>query len=328
MSAFPGATSYPVRWWGFPNVGSPRRIKPTILLVVHITGNSAMPNALSEATYSNRDGSGASFSFVTNRDGSIVQCLDPSQVPWTNGLVNQPNLALPTVKGLASSSYNANEYCLATCENVGYEPGNPLTAAQVATLGRLVKWLSDLSGLPVNRLTVIGHRDIDSVTRHNCPTSGDLEALLARIIAAAVGASAPAPGGDVTQGHPATYISKSGRVQLATNRAYNAFQYLGLNADGTPNLKRYTSLRYTASTNASVIARAHWEVNKAEADCFLVTPWAYLPGAGWTEMLWWSKSPLPEPDYTDTAGTDCSAAVATATAPLQAKLDAARKALA
>lgn len=183
MSTFAKATQYPVRWWGYPLHG-PRRIKPSVLLVVHITGNSKLPNALAEATYSNRDGSGASFTFVTNRDGSIVQCLQPeTQTPWTNGDINQPNTAIPTVKAMVGSPYNPNEFCFMTCENVGYEPGNPITTAQRQTLGELLAWGSKLSGLPINRSTVLGHRDINNVTRHNCPTSGNLEALLGDVIA-------------------------------------------------------------------------------------------------------------------------------------------------
>ena len=184
MAKFPGATQYPVRWWGFPTVHAPRRIKPTILLVVHITGNSRLPSAEGEAAYSNRDGSTASFTFVTNRDGSIVQCLDPeTETPWTNGDINDPNTRLSTIEAMNTAKYSANEYCWMTCENVGYEPnGHPITDAQVETLAQLTAWGSAQSGIPISRETVIGHRDINNVTRHNCPTSGNLGEFLDRII--------------------------------------------------------------------------------------------------------------------------------------------------
>jgi len=200
MATFPSAIQFPVQWWGYPLHGK-RRIKPTIALVVHITGNSGLPPAINEAKYSNRAGSGASFTFVTNRDGSIVQCLDPdTQTPWTNGDIKSPNTTIPTVKAMVGSNYNPNEFCYATCENVGYEPTYPLTNGQVATLVRLAAWASQQTGLPINRSTVLGHRDINSVTRYNCPTRWNLDALLGRIIDGANAILTPQPPqeGDMT----------------------------------------------------------------------------------------------------------------------------------
>lgn len=187
MAKFPGATQFPVRWWGFPTIHAPRRVKPTILLVCHQTGNGRLPSAEGEAAFSNRDGSSASFTFVTNRDGSVVQCLDPvTQVAWTNGDVNQPNLSLPTVKAAVASGKSVNEWCFATAENVAYdvrpERRAPITDAQKETLAQIAAWGSKITGLPINRNTVIGHADINSVTREHCPTAGDLDRFLGGII--------------------------------------------------------------------------------------------------------------------------------------------------
>ncbi len=187
MAKFPGATQFPVRWWGFPTIHAPRRVEPTILLVVHQTGNSRLPPALGEAQFSNRDGSGASFTFVNDRDGKTVQCLDPvTQVAWTNGDVNQPNLSLPTVKAAVASGKSVNEWCFATAENVAYdvspERRAPITDEQKETLAQIAAWGHKITGLPINRNTVIGHADINSVTREHCPTSGDLDKFLGGII--------------------------------------------------------------------------------------------------------------------------------------------------
>lgn len=187
MAKFPGAVQFPVRWWGFPTVHAPRRVKPTILLVIHQTGNSRLPSALGEAQFSNRDGSGASFTFVNDRDGKTVQCLDPvTQVAWTNGDVNQPNLSLPTVKAAVASGKSVNEWCFATAENVAYdvrpERRAPITDAQKETLAQIAAWGHKITGLPINRNTVIGHADINSVSRKFCPTAGDLDRFLGGII--------------------------------------------------------------------------------------------------------------------------------------------------
>jgi hypothetical protein len=175
-------------------VHSPRSIKPTVLIVIHETGNKNLPSAMAEAQYSNRDGSGASFTFVTNRDGNIVQCLDPvTQTPWTNGDLNQPSARVQRILS-QHPGHNFNEFCFMTCENVAYLNDAPITSKQKETLAQLVAWGHKVSGLPINRDTVLGHRDINSVTRWNCPVPGDLDKFLNGIIARAkeiVGGSLP-----------------------------------------------------------------------------------------------------------------------------------------
>lgn len=187
MSLYPGNSgTYLHGNYGYPNRGSARRLRPSVLAVVHITGNSRLPSALAEAQYSARDGSGASFTFVTNRNGTVVQCLHPeTQTPWTNGDLNYPNKSLGTVLDMlarVAQGYNANELCFLTVENVGYNPGYPITVAQIESLAKLIAWGSVVAGVPVNRTTVIGHRDINSVSRYNCPTPTDLNAWLDVII--------------------------------------------------------------------------------------------------------------------------------------------------
>lgn len=182
MSLYPGnAGTYLHGNFGFPYRGSPRRKRPTVLAVVHITGNSRLPSAMAEAQYSARDGSTASFTFVTNRNGTVVQCLHPeTQTPWTNGDLKSP--IHPVTKDMVGSPYNANEYCFLTVENVGYNPGYPITQAQIDELAKLIAWASKVADLPVNHNTVLGHRHFNSETRWNCPTPGNLDAWLDEII--------------------------------------------------------------------------------------------------------------------------------------------------
>lgn len=182
MSLYPGnSATYLHGNYGYPYRGSARRIKPTVLLVVHITGNSSLPSAMAEAQYSARSGSGASFTFVTNRNGTVVQCLHPeTQAPWTNGDLNNPLSSV--TQAMVGKPYNANEYCFMTAENVGFNPGYPITAAQIDALAKLAAWGSKVSGIPVNRSTILGHRQFNSVSRWNCPTPGDLLAFIDQII--------------------------------------------------------------------------------------------------------------------------------------------------
>lgn len=147
---------------------------------------------MAEMQYSARSGSGASFTFAVNRNGTVVQGLHPeTQTPWTNGDLNQP--IHPVTQAMVGSPFNANEFCFMTAENVGYNPGSPITDQQIEADARLAAWGSRISGLPVNRDTVLGHRYFNSVGRWNCPTPGDIAVFLDRIIARANEILAPTP---------------------------------------------------------------------------------------------------------------------------------------
>lgn len=179
MSVYPGAyTTY----WN-TRATNPRLVKPFILAAIHITGNSQLPSAMQEAQYANRYGSNASFTFVTNRNGSVVQCLHPEwQVPWTNGSWGNPNWSLWTVQKAVREGYGANDSTFLTIENVGYPWGYPITSQQIEACARIIAWGSKVSGIGINRATVLGHRDYNSINKYFCPTNGNLNDLLNKII--------------------------------------------------------------------------------------------------------------------------------------------------
>lgn len=180
---FPGAFIFEHDNWGFPFKGSARRIRPPVRGVSHITGNSQLPSALAEAQFSGRSGSGASFTFAVNRNGTVVQCMDPwVSAPWTNGDLKEPQVFNEFVRDMVGSPFNANEHCHITIENVGFGPANPLTAAQIETDAQIYAWAAALDHLKViDPATILGHRMINTVTRWNCPTSGDLTILRRQI---------------------------------------------------------------------------------------------------------------------------------------------------
>lgn len=185
---FPGAVIYEHGNCGYPTIGALRRISPTIVGVSHITGNSELPSALAEMKYSARQGSGASFPFAVNRNGTVVQGFDPFKyAPWTNGDLRDPDTSNPYIRAMVGSRFNANEFCLITIENVGFErelgrPA-PLTDAQIETNAAIYAWAAAVRGATRIELdVVIGHRMINSISRQNCPTRGDLLALRRRIV--------------------------------------------------------------------------------------------------------------------------------------------------
>lgn len=161
-NVFPGAVLHPTSYYGYPNVGSSRRIRPTVLAVIHTTETYGVP--MPSAT--------KSWTFSVERDGTVHQFMDPViAAAWTNGDLRSPDIANPLIAAMVGSPYNANEFCFLTIENVNrIADGQRLTDAQLAADAAIVAWASKLSGLPVDRTHVIGHYQINGETRVNCPT--------------------------------------------------------------------------------------------------------------------------------------------------------------
>lgn len=211
MSLFSGVSA---TYWNY-RATAPRRVKPFILATIHITDNSGLMSAMNEAIYSNRVGTGASFTFVNNRNGTTVQCLHPEyQIPFTNGSWKYPNRNLWTVNHALQYGYGANDATFMTIENVGYESnGYRLTAEQIEKCARLIAEGSRKTGIKPSRATVTGHRDFNSIDRMYCPTRYDLNILLGKIITRAnqILSGAGTSLGTITRvgGLPVTFTSRS-----------------------------------------------------------------------------------------------------------------------
>jgi hypothetical protein len=215
---FPGATLVQLVEWGYP-MGS-RRPAPSpanAFSVVHITANTA-PAENEAAWRLNDTGLQNSATVFINQDGSIVQTLgDPLYMdPWTNGDVQNPDMSNPRIAAMVRDGVNANERSLVTLENVGREPGMPITAAQEAACAAIIAYYHAKIGLPVNRETVVGHYQINSVNRPNCPSVN--KSVIDRIVALANGAI-PEAGGEPdvstsTRIYPAprTWTTKGGNL--------------------------------------------------------------------------------------------------------------------
>ena len=337
LDIFPGARLRQLVEWGYP-MGSLRPTPPASLAfsVIHITGNSRLPSADGEVSWRQSDpGLQNSATFFVNRDGSIVQALgDPLHMdPWSNGDVKSPDIRNPRIARVLRDGVNANERTVVAIENVGYEPGASLTPAQEKSCARIIAHYHAKAGVPVNRETVIGHYQLNSVSRSNCPAVD--KRVIDRIVALAA-PQLPKEDDDVPNAQPATWHPIAGSALLKGGQLYNAFQFRGMK-DGAPVLERFNDITYGDSTGARVIARAHWEPGTAESASYLVSPFVWLPGVGVRDMVWWSKSPRPEPTVTLEAGgftqaeldaavaKATSAAVAKAVAALNARIDAAQR---
>ena len=161
-NVFPGAVQHPTVYYGYPTVSAPRRVKATILGVIHTTETTGVP----------MPSSGKSWTFSVERDGTVHQFMDPVIAsPWTNGDKQAWDTTNPLVVAAANSAYNFNEFCFITIENVNrIFAGERLTQAQLDADHRILEWGSKLSGLPLDRKHVIGHYQVNGNTRVNCPT--------------------------------------------------------------------------------------------------------------------------------------------------------------
>lgn len=169
--AFPGAILHPTPYFGYPTVSAVRRFDATILGVIHTTETTSVPYP----QYVVKDGVvtvGKSWTFSVERDGTVHQFMDPVYAaPWTNGDAQSWDTDNPLVVKAAKSGYNFNEFCFVTIENVNrIADGQRLTEKQLEANRAIMQWASKLSGLPLDRRHVIGHYQINGVSRVNCPT--------------------------------------------------------------------------------------------------------------------------------------------------------------
>jgi hypothetical protein len=184
--------------YGFPTRGAKRRVKAPILACIHITGNrrtAANPDrhqaALDERNYANRPGSnGPSAHYYVARDGWAIEAIDPATyAAWSNGDVASPNTAnagVSKVLALRAKGFNANEAHWLEFECVGYGSTYPITKAQRQFCATRIAAMAKATGLPVNRATVHGHSDLNSVNRASCPCPrSSREAFLGDVIARA-----------------------------------------------------------------------------------------------------------------------------------------------
>jgi hypothetical protein len=128
--------------------------------------------------------SGVSAHYVVDRDGTIYRVVKEGDAAWANGRLNRPNLGNPLIAGWARAGLNPN-LATVSVEAVG-RSGAPWPAAQRRAVGWLIGDVCRRHGLPLDRRHVIGHGELDSVTRARCPglTPERWAALLAEAAAA------------------------------------------------------------------------------------------------------------------------------------------------
>ena len=124
-------------------------------------------------------------------DGTIHCYVDPDgpNSPYANGVVDKPDAVIQAIMA-RTGNVNLN-WISESIEYAGLS-GTPLTVAQMASGIWLSAWRLSARGLAVDRNHVVGHYEIDSVNRIDCPelTAAEWSTLMEGI-AAMVN---PAPG--------------------------------------------------------------------------------------------------------------------------------------
>lgn len=109
----------------------------------------------------------ASANYAVGLDGTIHCYVDPAsgEAPFANGIVQAPDA---TFQQLAAAHPSNPNYWTISVEHEGFS-GKPLTAAQLHASAWLTAWLCDVFKIPADEAHLLGHMEIDSVTRAQCP---------------------------------------------------------------------------------------------------------------------------------------------------------------
>jgi len=144
------------------------------IIVNHITAGTKVSSALN---WFANPAAQASSHFIVDVDGTIYQCVPIDKAAWGNGTSVKAGdnryYGLSTIEAVKSRRTNANFYTVSIEHvNVG---GGALTALQLAATIELhkyiiseVKRIYDVT-IPIDRNHIVGHYQINPVTKPNCP---------------------------------------------------------------------------------------------------------------------------------------------------------------
>ena len=153
--------NHEIIWQPSPNFRPGRSGWQPLVIVSHIT-DGPYPGCLHWLTNPHRYPL-SSAHYLINRAGRIYQLVRDEDTAWGNGVVNRPSSALV----LNHPGVNPNLYSL-SIEHEG-TPWEPLTEAQTLATIWLHEQLCTRWEIPRSRNYLLGHHEIDSVNRANCP---------------------------------------------------------------------------------------------------------------------------------------------------------------
>ncbi len=111
----------------------------------------------------NNPKSSASSHYGISRNGEIWQFVREENTAWAQGIVRNPSAKIV----LARPGVNPNKY-LISIEHEGFHR-DVWTEAMKKSSAWLIQDICGRYGIPIDRIHIIGHYEIDSVRRPNCP---------------------------------------------------------------------------------------------------------------------------------------------------------------
>lgn len=118
--------------------------------------------------------SGVSAHYLVTKSGAVLRFVPEADTAWGNGVLNAPDMTHPLVKQWANTPNDPTWPAgLPNLETISIEregqPGELVPTPQWEALVQLVASIYQRHGLAPDRSAILGHSQLDSVTRPNCP---------------------------------------------------------------------------------------------------------------------------------------------------------------
>lgn len=143
----PAAASNYRRWTS----STPRSVSQ---IVIHITdGREKIAGPIG---HFQKPGLQASAHYIVGRDGQVVQMVRHRDIAWHATSANSTSIGI--------------EHCARSPRELGRDdPGLPVTPAQYQASARLVRFLCQQHGIPLDRAHIKGHCEAAKTTHEDCP---------------------------------------------------------------------------------------------------------------------------------------------------------------
>jgi N-acetyl-anhydromuramyl-L-alanine amidase AmpD len=134
-------------------------------IVLHITDGG--PNISGTIAWFCNPAAKVSAHYIVGQDGAVVQMVRHRDVAWHAGKANGDSIGI---------------------EHVGNTRGLAITELEYRASADLVRWLCATLVIPIDRLHIIGHCEVDKATTHKgCPNSiWDWTTYMERLVAPAI----------------------------------------------------------------------------------------------------------------------------------------------
>lgn len=134
-----------------------RNFQP-LVIVMHIQqGTNYLPSFFASVQ--------ADSTMWSMKNGTMVRMLQDSDMPWTNGPWDAPDLTNPVIAELRKAYGDSNEVSL-TIEHQGWDYED-ITKEQIESDAKMVAYWSVKYNIPIDRNHIIGHYQVGP--HHQCP---------------------------------------------------------------------------------------------------------------------------------------------------------------